>query len=399
MGHMDLVRFKSKGLLIMVPEQNHYDKIINFVGELQYYQNDFPRHVLTLLSKYFKDSKLTFFPGFDSQMRKIRDRNPAGTFSTDFIGMGLYQEVTSSYVDHYYKFDIFQPPNLPPELLNKSVISIEDVMPYSEFKDTEYYRFLAAGGIYYQMCMFLDLDGERYGCIGMFRTEEMGDFSPQDRWTAEKIAPYIAQAYKQSVDISRIQARLDVHRQFLEHFPFGMLMLNVALEVIEQNDIFTEICMDIREGNNSTPAANNTFQASKSPVNAHEQFVLNHIRMQLTNCSDKTFGFQMQGKKQGYQFSVTPYIAADATGRLQTYYSVYITMHPLKQIQQTDYSKYGLTKRETEVFSLIAIGHTNRQIAEELVISEHTVKAHIMNLFSKTGVCNRTELIHILQDR
>ncbi|HVM40236.1 MAG TPA: LuxR C-terminal-related transcriptional regulator, partial [Acidimicrobiia bacterium] len=49
----------------------------------------------------------------------------------------------------------------------------------------------------------------------------------------------------------------------------------------------------------------------------------------------------------------------------------------------------GLTERELEVLRLLATGRSNRAIAEDLVISEHTVARHVQNLFAKLGVSSR----------
>ena len=49
----------------------------------------------------------------------------------------------------------------------------------------------------------------------------------------------------------------------------------------------------------------------------------------------------------------------------------------------------GLTGREAEVLRLVASGRTNRDIAVELVISEHTVARHLQNIFAKVGVGTR----------
>jgi DNA-binding CsgD family transcriptional regulator len=51
----------------------------------------------------------------------------------------------------------------------------------------------------------------------------------------------------------------------------------------------------------------------------------------------------------------------------------------------------GLSEREVELLRLIAMGKSNQQIAEELVISVNTVTNHITNIFNKSGSTNRTE--------
>jgi DNA-binding CsgD family transcriptional regulator len=49
----------------------------------------------------------------------------------------------------------------------------------------------------------------------------------------------------------------------------------------------------------------------------------------------------------------------------------------------------GLTARELQVLALVVAGKTNREIATALVISHHTVRRHIQNIFAKIGVSSR----------
>jgi DNA-binding NarL/FixJ family response regulator len=49
----------------------------------------------------------------------------------------------------------------------------------------------------------------------------------------------------------------------------------------------------------------------------------------------------------------------------------------------------GLTAREIEVLARVARGRINREIAAELVISEHTVRRHLQNIYIKLGVSSR----------
>lgn len=51
----------------------------------------------------------------------------------------------------------------------------------------------------------------------------------------------------------------------------------------------------------------------------------------------------------------------------------------------------SLTPREEELFKLVVTGTKNKDIAQQLNISEHTVRNHIARIFSKLKVNNRTE--------
>ena len=58
-------------------------------------------------------------------------------------------------------------------------------------------------------------------------------------------------------------------------------------------------------------------------------------------------------------------------------------------------STYGLTEREREVLVALAGGRTNREIAEELVISDKTASVHVSNILRKLDVSGRQEAARI----
>jgi NarL family two-component system response regulator LiaR len=60
---------------------------------------------------------------------------------------------------------------------------------------------------------------------------------------------------------------------------------------------------------------------------------------------------------------------------------------------------FGLTPREREVLALMVEGLNNPDIAERLVVSRSTAKAHVSNILSKLGVSNRAEAIAMALQR
>lgn len=59
--------------------------------------------------------------------------------------------------------------------------------------------------------------------------------------------------------------------------------------------------------------------------------------------------------------------------------------------QPSSQADADLSEREVEVLRLIAEGRSNTEIAERLVISEHTVKRHVSNILSKLHLVDRTQ--------
>jgi DNA-binding NarL/FixJ family response regulator len=57
----------------------------------------------------------------------------------------------------------------------------------------------------------------------------------------------------------------------------------------------------------------------------------------------------------------------------------------------TPAQQLGLTPREAEVLALVAVGRSNRQIAQALFISPKTASVHVSNILAKLGVATRVE--------
>ena len=59
---------------------------------------------------------------------------------------------------------------------------------------------------------------------------------------------------------------------------------------------------------------------------------------------------------------------------------------------------FGLTSRQTEVLHLLAKGRNAAYIQKQLVISQHTAKAHIYSIYKKTGTHSQQDLMDLVEN-
>ena len=102
--------------------------------------------------------------------------------------------------------------------------------------------------------------------------------------------------------------------------------------------------------------------------------------------------------KQDYQ-SILPAIRAVCTG--QTVFGTEIVSKIPQLLQEKknyDWEACDISEKELKVISLVAEGLSNKEIAEELFLSEGTVRNYISNILDKTGLRDRTQLaVHYLR--
>lgn len=88
---------------------------------------------------------------------------------------------------------------------------------------------------------------------------------------------------------------------------------------------------------------------------------------------------------------IDPFIAQKILKMLQLNENTASIDHK-NDVKQSDEIE-SLSKREHEILTLVAQGLSNKEIAEQLCISRHTVESHIKHIYRKLAVCTRTKAI------
>jgi FixJ family two-component response regulator len=107
-------------------------------------------------------------------------------------------------------------------------------------------------------------------------------------------------------------------------------------------------------------------------------------------------------KSGAFDFIKKPFCISDVVGRVDAVVGARARAESLEEIGLRSQRLSGearLTKREREVFALIAMGRTNKEVARELGLSARTVEGYRASVMRKVGATNATELVRRVLDR
>ena len=230
----------------------------------------------------------------------------------------------------------------------------------AKLESTRYRDVLEPGGIPFELRAAFVTRGRAWGAVHIARREERGDFSDADVATLARIAPLVAEGIRASL-------RFDAARRAGSTGP-GLLVLG------PRNDL--ELI---------TEPARELLDEMRSPLVSEEIPIAVRALAASTRTGASTNAVAVPGR-DGW---ITLHASLPGAGRV----AVVLDRTAGPQSAALRLETYGVTAREREVAALIAQGCSNAEIAAALVVSPYTVQDHIKNLFEKTGVGSRRELV------
>lgn len=352
----------------MVLKKEDFDKILHFISRIQVDCLDFRFSILSLLRDVFGHQHLTFF---------LSDEQ--GLFYNPIV-INMDDTLMRDYEKYYFKTDIFHPVNSPERLINSDILSIKDIMSYAEFKNTEYYNdLLKKYNLYYELALPLKANTRLLGGIGVLRPKEDKEFTPKEKYILGTLNKHIASSLNIHLNTLQLRYEKQVIQDSAQGLPVGVIILDDKFSLLFSNETAQHYCCDLAENYTLNGSLSNMVKAllSRLPLQPWP----NSAHLQTT-----------MGQ---YSFKITPLIAPSLLNGITTYYSIYVTKSQAPPFLSLDNISAldDLTEREKEIVKLIMENLNNNEIAKRLYISPNTVKTHVLNIFKKTKVKGRMELI------
>jgi DNA-binding CsgD family transcriptional regulator len=231
---------------------------------------------------------------------------------------------------------------------------------------------LAPSGIPFELRAAFVSRGRCWGAVHIARREHQRDFTVEDAGAVAQITSAIADGIRTSL-------RFDAARQAQDSTAPGLVVLNATNDVELITPPAHELLAAMRN-----PVLATTDQTPPTPLLALAAFT-----RRRPNDPDRQPAVVAVPTSSGW---ITLH-ASLPEGRADGQVAIVLERAASPQATALRLEADGVTPREREIATLIAQGLTNPEIADVLVLSPYTVQDHIKNLFEKTGVSSRQELV------
>ncbi len=347
-----------------------YEKLLEFQSQMysyDAYDKDIRYAILQSLQTLYKEYPIAFFlTNMDEQYI-----NPVTiNFDTSFM---------DSYNQHYFKTDIFHTVNIQKYFLSKKVIRVTDITSRKDFENTEFYNdVLNKMNTGDEIVLHLHQQNKLLGAIGILKPKELGNFTEKEIEYARMINAHINNLLKKSLINLNLEHQNQILVNFVDKSPIGMILVDNNFDLIGYNQIalsyINEIC-------NQDPENMLSDQVIKTFIE----------KIYFKGFSPGNF---IQTDIKDYAIKIKPFVIPNFSQGITTLYYIYIYRRNNNTINPSILkSKYKLTSRECELVFYLLEGYSNKQIADELFISPHTVKTHMQNIFKKMECVSRSEVI------
>lgn len=299
------------------------------------------------------------------------EKHPYKKFvKNDVIRHLAYQEAVRDNLTYF---------NVVPRLYKST-----DVIDSVDYNSSAYVRFIEKNfHARYSVTMALGINA--YIQIVFFKQLEEGDFTDKEMDKLNKIYMYVANSYKNFKKHEQAKIISNIQDEIISSGEKAYLVTDDFMHIMSYNKTAMNYLIDVLgpsvadQMNGSKPCVWLPFLLSGGEAIVTEDRVcINVIK--------------------NYIFKVYTYDQNYSHGIIDRYHWITISRNEMESPPEQFGMTLPLTQAEWRVAELLRTGLTYRAIADKLMISYHTVKNHVQNIYAKCGIKRRFELYKLLEN-
>ena len=296
----------------------------------------------------------------------------------DVVRYRIYIEAVRDHLTYF---------NVEPRLYKAT-----DVIGEKDYENSPYVRFLEENfRKHYSVTLAFGINA--YIQAAFFKSREDGDFTEQEIEELKEIYVYVANSYKNFKKYEQAKIIANIQSEIIASGEKAFLVTDDFTHVMSYNKTAQQYLADIlgeamvEHIDSSTPCSWLPFLlGGEEDVQAEDRVQTRVIK--------------------NYIFKIYTYDKTYSNGIIDRYHWITISKKKEQSVSASpapkSISASGeslLTHAEQRVAELMCQGLTYKAIADELVVSYHTVKKHVQNIYSKCGINSRYELYKWMEDQ
>lgn len=259
-----------------------------------------------------------------------------------------------------------------------------DIIDLIDYEHSAYVRFINENfDAHYSVSMAFGMNG--YIQMVFLKTKEMGDFTEMELEELEQIYVYVANSYKNFKKYEHGKIVSDIQNQIIASGERAYLIVDDFKNILSYNENAEKYLRKIL-GPLVGEEFTNRAAGSWLPI-------------LFGNMPEITDAGVYIRKIQEYVLKIHVYNRTYSNGIIDRYH--WITIENREEVQSSALAVecLPLTKTEIKITELMYQGLTYKAIAQELVVSYHTVKKHVQNIYIKCNVNSRYELYKYIEEK
>lgn len=378
-------RNSGKGIRDKTMEQEYAGQV-DFFTEMAEHQISarefFGNVLLDSLNRNFglKDVLLSFFDTQGKFLSWINEKgiladsetHPYRAFTaSDVVRHTVYQEAVRDHLTYF---------NVSPRLYRST-----DIINSIDYEGSAYVRFLEENfKAHYSVTMAFGVNA--YIQAAIFKSREEGDFTYEEIQQLNKIYIYVANSYKNFKKYEQAKIIASIQSEIIASGEKAYLVTDDFMHILSYNqraqNYLGEILGPAIAGQMSTTSPCSWLPFLLGSEDSH--ISADYVQTRVI---------------KSYIFKIYTYDQSYSNGIIDRYH--WITISAGEEARTPEYPEgtLPLTQTEQRVARLMYNGLTYKAIADELVVSYHTVKKHVQNIYAKCGVKSRFQLYKWLENR